>query len=213
MCARFTLTTPPPLLARHFGLRETPELSPRYNVAPSQPVPVVCPGPRLVTLGWGLRPAWARGGRRLINARAEGLDRRPAFRAAFRHRRCLVPADGFFEWSGEGAQRRPFLARRPDGGPFAVAGLWEPGKAGEGPACVLVTTAARGVLAGIHHRMPVVIRPEDYAAWLDPAAPPERLSTLLASPLDTGWEIRPAPRLVNDPSNDVPACIEPADPA
>src|SRR5438552_984129 len=163
MCGRYTLKTSSKLLADFFGLAAEPGLQPRYNIAPTQPVPIirvlrVKPASKereFVPLRWGLIPSWADDpaiGNRMINARAESVSTRPAFRMAFKHRRCLVPADGFYEWKKEGKKRQPFYVRRKDGQPFAFAGLWEEWER-EGEvieSCAIITTHANELVATLH---------------------------------------------------------------
>ena len=218
MCGRFTQKSPAKKVAKQFKVEEVPPLVERYNVAPTQSVLVVRePGEReAVFLKWGLVPRWAKDpgiGNKLINARAETVAEKPSFREAFARRRCLVPLDGFYEWSRRGDRKRPFYFHMRDGEPFAVAGLWEAWEGDGGPleTCTLLTTEANGLLAGYHDRMPVILRPEDYDLWLD--AEVRRAELLL--PL-----LRPYPRegmaayavspVVNSPSNDSPRCVEPA---
>lgn len=221
MCGRFTLRAPASVVAEQFALFETAAFGPRYNIAPSQPVPVVRlasgrapPARELAWPAWGLVPSWAKDpaiGNRLINARAETVAEKPAFRGAFRQRRCLVAADGFYEWQAAGRQRQPYFFHRRDDRPFAFAGLWE---AWEGPdhavreTCTLLTTAADDLMRPIHDRRPLILAPGDYAAWLDPASPPQRLAALLLSAADAELEVYPVSTLVNNPRHDSPQCIE-----
>lgn len=223
MCGRFTLTTPPEMVAELFELAESPELRPRYNIAPTQPVPVVRrdqtgPPRRLSLLRWGLVPGWANDpsiGSRMINARAETVAIKPAYRAAFRKRRCLVIADGFYEWSKlPGSKgKQPHYIRMRDGGPFAFAGLWE---RWTGPdravidSCTLLTTAPNELIETLHNRMPAILGPRDYDAWLDPAA--QRLEALLRPYPSDEMVASPVGTLVNDPANDTRACIAPPGP-
>jgi putative SOS response-associated peptidase YedK len=221
MCGRFTLKTPAEVLAEHFDLIEVPELGSRYNVAPSQPVPVVRldegVGRNLALLRWGLIPAWADDpaiGNRLINARAETVADKPAFRHAFKAKRCLVVADGFFEWSaasGKGAKVPHYFALR-DGGPFAFAGLWERWSKGTEPVetCTLLTTEANAVVAPVHGRMPLILAPGDYERWLDPGAGVPALQSLLRPYPADAMTARPVGRWVNDPKHDDPRCVETA---
>ena len=179
MCGRFLLHTPVDTLQRAFGFAERPNLRPRYNIAPTQTVPIVRQkdggGRELALVRWGLIPSWAKEagiGGRLINARAETVAEKPAFRGAFRKRRALVPADGFYEWRKREGDRpkQPLLVRRRDGQPFAFAGLWEHwrGPEGEVETCTILTTEANAALAPIHDRMPVILDPACYDRWLDP---------------------------------------------
>jgi putative SOS response-associated peptidase YedK len=220
MCGRFTLTSTPQRLRQRFALAAAPdELAPRYNIAPSQPVLVIPNRTRrlLRPARWGLVPHWATdpsAGHRMINARAETLATRPAFRTALERRRCLIPADGFYEWKREGARRRaPFYIRSRDGEPLAFAGLWDVWRPAEGEpiaSCTIVTTEANDLMAELHDRMPVILAPQAYDAWLHPA--PQHADTLLpwlvACPPQ--WlEAYPVSTLVNSPANEDPACIAP----
>ncbi|MGD9763180.1 MAG: SOS response-associated peptidase [Candidatus Binatia bacterium] len=221
MCGRFTLTSPPDRLRARFNLSTAPEpYEPRYNIAPSQPV-LVIPNraARLLRPArWGLIPHWATDGRigqRMINARAETLSERPAFRDALAHRRCLIPADGFYEWRREGrARRTPYYVRARDGEPLAFAGLWDVWRAPTGErvaSCAIVTTAANDALAPIHDRWPVLLPVEAYERWLHPGpCAAEGLAPLLR-PCDPEWlEAYPVTPLVNSPENEGPQCVEPA---
>ena len=216
MCGRFTLSTPGDALAEVFELDEVPEVVPRYNIAPTQPVLVVrARGPRRVaeSLAWGvLFPA--KGGRRpplLINARAETLGGQPAWREALAERRCLVPADGFYEWHGEGDARQPWHIARDDGGPFAFAGLWQPAFGEDGRrTCTIVTTAPLPPVDRIHDRMPLLVSRDQHALWLDPEAPREDVARLLLTPPRAGALVaHPVGRAVNSAANDEPSLREP----
>src|SRR5512145_1766858 len=181
MCGRFTLFSPQEMLAEIFGVPGGPFPAPSYNIAPTRQVAAVRVPPggagrELALLRWGLIPAWAKEaaiGDRMINARAETASSRHAFGSALRKRRCILPADGFYEWKREGARKRPWYVRRADGAPFAFAGLWERWQ-GEGSdpveSCAILTTDANDLLAPIHDRMPVILAPRDFDLWLDPAA-------------------------------------------
>ena len=221
MCGRFLLHSPVDLLQRAFGFSELPNLQPRYNVAPTQAVPIIRrkegSGRELTMVRWGLVPFWAKDlkiGSQLINARAETVTSKPAFRAAFAKRRCLVPADGFYEWQKrEGSKlKQPMLIRRRDAAPFAFAGLWESwrGPDGEVQTCTIVTTEANAVLSPIHNRMPVVLEPGAYDRWLDPEQPSAEL--LLPCP-DEWLEAFPVSTQVNNVRNDAAELIEPLNPA
>ena len=214
MCGRFTLTLPPDLIAEAFGLDDVPILEARYNIAPTQPIAVVRRlkpgGPRqLDLLKWGVaRPPveGARGGGPLINARSESVASRPAFRDAIRRRRCLVPADGFYEWAAGPGRRQAFHVRRPDGRPLAMAGLWEPG---EPASCVILTTEPNELLRPIHHRMPLIVDPADYDRWLAPdGAEPASLAALLRPHPPPPLEARPVGPTVNNATNEGPACLD-----
>ncbi len=222
MCGRFTLTTPAELLAEAFGLDEPLDLGPRYNIAPTQPVAAVrripAGAPRSVSmLRWGLVPSWSReprGRTLLINARAESLVEKPAFREAFERRRCLIPADGFYEWRHVNGTKEAYLVRRADSRPFAFAGLWEPSAErdpGVEGTCTIVTTDPNLVLREIHDRMPVILDPEDWNRWLDPEM--HKVSALRAllrpCPPETLTLTRVGPA-VNNSSNETPDCAQPA---
>lgn len=220
MCGRFTLTSTPARLRERFRLEEAPEeLTPRFNIAPSQEVLVIANRDRrlLRPARWGLVPAWARDpaiGHRLINARAETLAARPAFRDALARRRCLVPADGFYEWQRQGrAKRQPFHVRARDGAPLALAGLWEVWRPADGPAlasCAIVTVAANATVAPIHDRMPAILPPAAWDAWLDPRQRDAAdLAPLLVPCGDEVLEAVPVSTWVNSPAHDGPQCLAP----
>src|SRR5713226_823414 len=179
MCGRFTLKTPVEELSEKFQFPEIIPLKPRYNIAPSQDVAVVRRLPdendrKLAMLRWGLIPAWVKDpakARQPINAKAETVAELPTFRVAFRQRRCLIPADGFYEWKQEGGHKQPVYIRMKDGELFAFAGLWERWVGEEGEfieSCTILTTEPNELLAPIHNRMPVILDPKDYDLWLDP---------------------------------------------
>ncbi len=225
MCGRYLLTSPVDALRQLFLFEQRPNLMPRYNIAPTQDVPVVRltrAGPKsdgsgreLIMARWGLVPFWAddlKIGNRLINARRETVATMRPFREAYARRRCLVPADGFFEWRKEGKARQPFLIRRKDGSPFAFAGLWErwknPADGSIVRSCTIVTCPANALVAPIHDRMPVILAPEDHARWLDPAAADAQ--SLLAPYPAAALETFPVNPRVNSPQHDDPECIQPA---
>jgi putative SOS response-associated peptidase YedK len=221
MCGRYSLTTPAEALVGLFDAGPLDDFQPRYNIAPTQTVPVVrvdVDGAReWAWLRWGLVPSWSKDpsiGSRMINARAETASEKPSFRAAMRRRRCLVPADGFYEWRKTGAQSQPYRIELAVGGALAFAGLWEHWRGDNEQdieSFTILTTAANGDLSAIHHRMPVILPPEHYESWLMiTAADPELLRPMLA-PYAAGHLIaRPVSRHVNNPRNDDPACLEPA---
>jgi putative SOS response-associated peptidase YedK len=218
MCGRYMQTTPVEAMQRMFRFAERPNLPPRYNIAPTQEVPIVRrtrdgAGRELILVRWGLVPYWADDvsiGNRLINARAEAVERTPAFREAYRRRRCLVPADGFFEWRKVGKRRQPLLVRRKDGGLFAFAGLWERWKQPDGQvlrSCTIITCPPNELVAPVHDRMPVILDPGDFERWLDPEAANGRE---LLKPCPAEWlEAVPVSARVNSPHNDDPECIAP----
>jgi putative SOS response-associated peptidase YedK len=222
MCGRYTLAVPGEVLGELFELAEVPAVEPRYNIAPTQEAPVVrtrrtAEGPvrRLDLLRWGLVPWWAEDpgvGARMINARVESAAERPAYRDAFRRQRCLVPADGFYEWKPGPGGRQPYWVHRPDGRPFAFAGLWSRWGRDERrlDSFTILTRAAPEGLRELHDRVPVILQPEDWAAWLDPS--PAEPGDLLAALARAGGDLVPRPvgRRVNRPDNDDPALIEAA---
>lgn len=208
-------------LARFFQLTDvSAALQPRYNIPPSQAVLAVRrqagrDGRELVPLRWGLIPSWARDpeiGNRLINARAETAADKPSFRDAFRQRRCLVLADGFFEWKKRQGGKEPYLVRLHDGRPFAFAGLWERWRSPENEAvetCTILTTDANELVRPIHDRMPVILEPGAYELWLDPGVrEPEKLRQVLGPYPASKMVAYPVSRRVNDPKQDDPRCLE-----
>ncbi len=221
MCGRFTLTATPEELARRFALAETPQLQARFNVAPGQQVATIRQlrgGRRVLELRrWGLVPAWAvdpRMGARLLNARAETAAEKPAYRQAFRQRRCLIPADGFYEWGGGPGARQPWHVALADASPFAMAGLFERWSGASGEAiesCTILTTEANAQLRALHDRMPVILAPADHALWLDPdVLEPERLAPLLRPWLAGELCLRRVSQRVNDTRLDDPSLLDPA---
>lgn len=227
MCGRFSLYESIDDLRSYFKIsvqRAIFDLPPRYNIAPSQQVPVIRveEGQRqLVLLRWGLVPFWAdssKSGYRMINARAETAHRLPAFRAAFRKRRCLIPASGFFEWEHTGREKRPFYIYRKDGAPLAFAGLWEhwegmdKGETGVVESCTILTTSAVEPVAKLHDRMPVILEPADFDRWLDPAEGYKgKLLPLLSPPKEVVLDCYPVTNFVNTPGREGAECIEKAE--
>ena len=223
MCYRYVLHLEAlQALAEYLAVSHPVEWRSRYNLAPGQPVPVVrrqdgATTREIVTLRWGLVPAWARDAdpaRAPANARAESLADRPTFREAFRHRRCLVPASGFYEWQGRGRRRQPWLFRPQNGMPFCFAGLWEtwhdPVADRAIETCAIITTAPNELVRPIHDRMPAILAPGDYASWLDPAVEdPGRLLPLLTPYQSDAMQGHPVGDFVNSPTHDAPQCIEP----
>ncbi|HEX7185475.1 MAG TPA: SOS response-associated peptidase [Thermoanaerobaculia bacterium] len=221
MCGRYTLTSKGDEVALLFDLTEIPTLPLRYNLAPTQEAAVVrvlSPGePRtLDLLRWGLVPYWADDlsiGNRMINARSESVAEKPSYRWSFRKARCLIPADGFYEWKKEGKLKQPFHIRRKDRRPFAFAGLWARWKPPEGEPLdtfTILTTDANDLVKPLHNRMPVILDPKDFDLWLDPGVgDAERLKPLMAPAPGEDWETVPVSRTVNSPAYDGPACIEP----
>ena len=222
MCGRFNQTASGEEVAEAFGLDETPALAPRYNIAPTQEVAVVGVRPKtsrcgLALLKWGLVPRESLGDERgFINARAETAWEKPSFREAFAHRRCLIPATGFYEWQKIDPKRRqPWLLRLVSGRLFAFAGLWEPATATPGavPTCTILTTEPNEVTQPIHDRMPVILDPSEYTRWLDPAVTiPAEVRPLLRPFPAAAMTAYPVTTAVNNPSFDDPACLARARP-
>jgi putative SOS response-associated peptidase YedK len=218
MCGRYAITSAPEAIRALFRYLEEPDFPPRYNVAPTQPVPIVRidTGARHFALvRWGLIPSWVKDPRNftlLINARGETINAKPTFRDAMQRRRCLFPADGFYEWRADGARTRPYFIRPRSGGPIAFAGLWETWSGPNGEevetACIVTTTANR-VLAPIHDRMPVVIAPDAFDLWLDSARVNAATAAALIMPApDNLFEAYEISAAVNRTANDSAALIE-----
>jgi putative SOS response-associated peptidase YedK len=215
MCGRFTLYKTGREIAAPFGLAEEPQAAPRYNIAPTQQVLVVRreDGRRTAArLRWGMATPWGPPGAPLINARSETVMKKPTFRQSFSARRCLVPADGFYEWKAVGREKQPFYFTVNGGSLFAIAGIWEP-RPGEAGAVALLTTEANEVVGVVHNRMPVILPPAAWEAWLEPAAAPEALLPLLCPYTAGEMAARAVSKAVNTARNDGPECIEPAGPA
>ena len=221
MCGRYCITSAPAAIRALFAYRERPNFPPRYNVAPTQPVPIVrmVEGERQFALvRWGLIPAWVKDPRDyslLINARAESVNDKPAFRNAMKRRRCLLPADGFYEWKRDGGANRPYFARPVTGDPIAFAGLWESwiGPNGEEmETAAIVTTVANPTMASVHHRAPVIVPPAQFDFWLDCKTVDETMAVELLVPAPESlmevYEISPA---VNKVANDSSVLLEPYD--
>ena len=221
MCGRYSLKTPVERLSEQFQFPEFLPLKPRYNVAPSQDVAVVrlLPGDtdrKLATLRWGLIPAWAKDptkGVQPINAMSETAAEKPMFRDAFKRRRCLIPADGFYEWKHEGGRKQPVYICMKDHQPFAFAGLWERWAGEEDDfieSCTLLTTEPNELLAQVHNRMPVILDRKDYDLWLDPAVQKvESLKPLLRPYQVDQMTYYPVNLRVNNLRNDDALCVEP----
>jgi putative SOS response-associated peptidase YedK len=222
MCGRFVQYSAPEVYASDFALESLCEAQARYNVAPTQSVLAIRTtdqGRRELTqLRWGLVPAWSQGPDsrfNMINARAETVSTKPAYRAAFKARRCLIPAEGFFEWQAVNGGKTPFLIRRKDQAPFAMAGLWELWHGADGAdlaSCTIIVTDANALVRQIHDRMPVVLGPESYAAWLDPGNRDAEGLLALLTPADPDpWTLHPVSRQVNSPRNDTPELLNPVE--
>lgn len=219
MCGRYTLTVDQEALQVALGVEGLVHPRPRYNVAPTQEVPVVVAPEgeaRGAVLRWGLVPSWAKDpsiGNRMINARSETAHEKPSFRAPFRRSRCLVPADGFFEWRREGSGKVPFWIHMEDRAPFTMAGLWDRWRdpeGGERATFTILTTEPNELLRPIHDRMPVIVAPGDRRRWLDPGAGVPALRELLGPHPAEPMAVREVSTRVNSPRNDDPSCIEPA---
>lgn len=222
MCGRFTVRMDPRESAREFGVARTDSgYTPSFNVAPAQKIPVVLiqDGQRVMdTFQWGLIPSWAKDpaiGNKLINARAETLAEKPSFRRAFLHRRCLILADGFYEWKLEGKRKQPVHITLRDRSGFAFAGLWERWQSPEGVAvksCTIITTEANAFMRAIHHRMPVILPKESEDAWLDPTITDRGILLGLLRPYPSDlMKAVPVSTHVNRPGNDGPECVLPFD--
>ena len=219
MCGRFTLTTNLGAIAARFGVaRFLEEVGPRYNIAPTQTVIVVSDdGTRTLTeMRWGLIPSWAKDptiGNRMINARAETVATKPAFRIALRKRRCLIPADGFYEWQPVGRRKQPVYINLKSLEPFSFAGLWEPWTAPDGveiKTCTIITTEANELLKPIHDRMPVILMREAERVWLDPIIQdPAQVLPLLTPYPSEEMETYPVSTWANNPTHDTEQCMIP----
>jgi putative SOS response-associated peptidase YedK len=230
MCGRYTLSSPVEVVADLFeiafpnrGMEQLPlpEIHPRYNLAPTQEAPFALVRERgaprtLALLHWGLIPYWAKAasiGNRMINARAEGVADKPAYSLSFKKKRCLIPADGFYEWKKEGKGKQPYLIRRRDHRPFAFAGLWSAWRNPVGglvETFTILTTAANSAIKDLHDRMPVILDRKDFSLWLDPKVDDrEKLQALLKPSPDADLETVPVSKAVNNPAHDGPDCAEP----
>ena len=223
MCGRFVQFSSLRTLETYFQIDSiATDVIASYNIAPTHEVVTIIHyhGRRLAKLNWGLVPSWAKdlaGASRLINARAETVAQKPSFRAAFKRRRCLIVADGFYEWQGEKGSKQPYFIALPSKQPFAFAGLWETWKSKEASdsdplykSCTILTTAASESLQQIHHRMPVILQPEAYEKWLDPELQePDQLEVVLQNCHVRKMQYYPVSKLVNRVQNNSPTCINP----
>ena len=218
MCGRFSLAEDAFQLQRYFEFLLTEEFPPRYNIAPGQPIlAVISDGQkrRAGTLKWGLVPSWAKDhkvGSKMINARAEGIDEKPSFKDAFKRRRCLIIADGFYEWKKTGESKQPYRFIMKSKEPFAFAGLWETWKKGERPlhTCTIITTTPNAVTKDVHDRMPVILPKEKHDLWLDPRnADTEYLKSLLMPYSAEEMEKYPVSTHVNNPKNEMAELLSP----
>ncbi len=217
MCGRYMLVTRRERLITRFRLQRAAELSPRFNIAPSESIAAIRENAdherELVLLRWGLIPSTIKdtnNSYRMINARAETVSQRPAFRAAFAHRRCLVPADGFYEWQRTNDNKQPYFIHARDENPLAFAGLWEHREREQEviESCTIITTSANELLAPIHDRMPAILREDAYDLWLNPSVRDTDLLQALLLPYDTNELVAyPVSKRVNHPKNDDAECI------
>lgn len=220
MCGRFDLHLPRELLAEIFGINIVQDIKPRYNIAPTQQVAVIRITPdgikHLDSLKWGLIPSWAKDphiGSRMINARSETVDFKPAFRTALKHRRCIIPANGFYEWREVGSKKHPLYVKLRDESPMMFAGLWAYWKSPEYEvieSCTILTTTTNELIKPLHDRMPVILEPKDIDLWLEPnVTDPEQLKPLFKPYPSELMEMYPVSDLVNSPRNDTPDLINP----
>ena len=219
MCGRFALLASGPAIAEQFGVTIAHDIVPRFNIAPTQPVAAVRldrQGQRELTyFQWGLIPSWAKDpsmGSRLINARAETAAEKPSFRAAFKRRRCLLPASGFYEWQKLNGGKQPTYIRPVGDALFGLAGLWEMWQDAEGSvleSCTILTTSPNELMEPIHNRMPVIIEPADYSMWLDPGDDPAHALHLLRPYPAQEMEAYAVSTAVNNPRNESPLNIQP----
>jgi putative SOS response-associated peptidase YedK len=221
MCGRFTLTVDPAELQQAFDGYTFPiQFSPRFNIAPTQPI-LAIPNDAKNTAGfflWGLIPSWAKDpaiANKLINARGETIAEKPSFRGSFKYKRCLIPADGFYEWKAQAGEKTktPYFIHMQDRAPFAIAGLWDEWHSPEGGTlrtCTIITTEPNELMATIHNRMPVILDSKDYAGWLDPAPQTQGHLLHLLQPFPAGkMSAHPVSTLVNKAGNDRPECVVP----
>lgn len=216
MCGRFALVTTPEKLANHFNLKRKVTIEPRYNIAPSQPVVIIreeTTGNKLSAVRWGLIPHWAKDekiGNKLINARAETVQEKPSFRDAFKSRRCLIPATGFFEWKHHGRMKQPYFIKMKNGGLFAMAGIWESWQRPDGKiieSCSIITTEANGIVGKIHDRMPVIIPNQSYGLWLSSVGNGQSFLEYLKPYSPFKMISYPVSSMVNQVKNEGEGCI------
>jgi putative SOS response-associated peptidase YedK len=221
MCGRFTLIAPGELIADEFGLAAVPTVAPRYNIAPTQPVAAIridnAEERELTYFHWGLIPFWAtdiKMASRMINARSETVAEKPAYRAAFKRRRCLVPASGFYEWKKVNGGKQPVYIHPVNKEVMAIAGIWEQWHSDDGSeieSVSLLTTSPNERIKDIHNRMPVIIEQPDYSTWLDPSLEKGDVLFHLMRPIGSDFlDSYPVSTLVNNPRNDVAEVLEPA---
>lgn len=206
MCGRFSLTVDKDTLIKKFGLTQSIVMVPRYNIAPKEVIPVIRTTGSLEFLHWGLKPSWMQTSslkEGFMNARLETVNTKPAFRNAYQKRRCLVIADGYYEWKLAGRIKQPFYIHQKNREVFAIAGLWEE------DTCTLLTTQAEGFLASIHERMPVILGEDDYAAWLNPKTKIEEMRARLSSKVYSDIVFYPVSLKMNRVGFEGTTCIQP----
>jgi putative SOS response-associated peptidase YedK len=221
MCGRFTLTVNPSELDKAFENFTFPKnFAPRFNISPTQPV-LAIPNDKKNKADffvWGLIPSWSKDptiGNKLINARGETIAEKPSFRAGYKYKRCIIPVDGFYEWKANQNQKTktPYFIHMKDRNPFAFAGLWDEWHSPDGDSirtCTIITTEPNELMSSLHNRMPVILNPKDYDAWLDPTPQTDLNLLRLIQPYPTSkMTAHPVSTLVNKPSNDVPECVVP----
>ena len=225
MCGRFVQSIPIETLQQNFNIRTIDsDIIPNYNVAPTQEILTIVKYDnenKLEKFHWGLVPFWAKDisiGSRMINARAETVSQKPSFRNAFKKRRCLIPADGFYEWKGEKGHKQPYYVSTPSDKPFAFAGLWESWTNKESDeesvykSCTIITTAASDSIREIHHRMPVILDPKSHDKWLNIAIQDSKeLQLIIIDDIIHDMKYYPVSKLVNSVKNNAPNCIKPID--
>jgi putative SOS response-associated peptidase YedK len=221
MCGRFVLTSDANTIQQHFNLDAPPEgVIPRYNIAPTQPVAVITnENPMAMDyFTWGLIPSWSKDpsiGSRMINARGETIHEKPSFRSAFKRRRCLIPANGFYEWTQRSKSKVPMFVHLTNQTLFAMAGLWEVWHGPNGEiikSCTIITSEPNEVVKPLHNRMAVILHEDDYDLWLSPdELPPDALKPLIRPFEANKMEAYEVSTLVNKPSNDTPECIVPVE--
>ncbi|GMU50842.1 MAG: DUF159 family protein [Candidatus Desulfobacillus denitrificans] len=219
MCGRFALKAPPADIARQFGVDAVPELAPRYNIAPTQDILIIRTDAQArleaVQVKWGLLPSWAKDismAAKLANARGETVAEKPAFRSAFRRMRCLIPADGFYEWEATPSGKQPWFLRLKSQAPLAFAGLWEHWQGPDGApleTATIITTGANELVRPVHDRMPVILQPADYAAWLGAQMKAEVLKALLKPLPEDLMERYRVSRRMSNARNEGADCVAP----
>ncbi len=220
MCGRFTLNTSAKIIAEFFKLSEVPDIKPQYNIAPTQSIATVTVSLETMQrqfqfMRWGLIPSWAKDmkiGSKMINARSETVAEKPAFRSAIKHRRCLIIADGFYEWQPQGKKKQPYYFQMANNEPFALAGLWENWRSPEAEnivSCSIITTAANETVQPVHDRMPVILPSGHWEQWLDPSIENSQEVLPLLKPYDSAaMKAKAVSAIVNSPTRDSPECIQ-----